>query len=407
MRTLEVVKSRAQGAAPGRHPFEITPQGLVVWPLHDPAREPAEGAVCAATERLSTGLEGLDQLLCGGVFPGSLTLLAGMSGAGKTVLAAHFAAARAAAGGRVLFVSAGRGGPLPKENLSAIVPGFGDGLRGGAIAPVRVSLRDAAHPAEFLRAARAAAEAVRAGSLVLDALPLFPGEAGADMHLADFVLAPLAGLVAGTGGAVWITAHLGIPRNPGAFLATVTCPRILTPSCADRPREPAPAAGWSRWSRRRGAARRTSPGRWRSAPAACVWGEAGRAAACVLPGDFLRAVEDRLAEQARFLALLLRRLLAAGHGRRRGVVALHLRQGFAAHQLLQIDAVDRLAFDERRRHPFQDIAVVGQQLHRAPVRLVQETPYLVVDHARGRIAVALVRRAVVAPQKTGDAFESP
>ena len=217
VRTLEVVKSRAQGAAPGRHPFEITPQGLVVWPLHDPAREPAEAADRAATERLSTGLEGLDQLLCGGVFPGSLTLLAGMSGAGKTVLAAHFAAARAAAGGRVLFVSAGRGGPLPKENLSAIVPGFGDGLRGGSIAPVRVSLRDAAHPAEFLHAARTAAEAVRAGSLVLDALPLFPGEAGADMHLADFVLAPLAGLVAGTGGAVWVTAHLGTPE-PGRFL---------------------------------------------------------------------------------------------------------------------------------------------------------------------------------------------
>lgn len=217
VRTLEVVKSRAQGAAAGRHPFEITAHGLELWPLHDPARENRTAGDTIAKRRLSTGVEGLDRLLCGGVLPGSLTLLAGMSGGGKTVLAAHFAAARVAEGSRVLFVSAGRGGPLPEENLSAIVPGFGDGLRSGAIATVRISLRDAAHPAEFLHAVRAGAEAARAASLALDALPLFPGEAGADMHLADFVLAPLAGLVAGTGGAAWVTAHLGAPE-PARFL---------------------------------------------------------------------------------------------------------------------------------------------------------------------------------------------
>lgn len=57
-----------------------------------------------ATERLSTGVPGLDQLLGGGLLPGTLTVVVGASGIGKTQLGLQFAQAG--------FGQEGRGGVL-------------------------------------------------------------------------------------------------------------------------------------------------------------------------------------------------------------------------------------------------------------------------------------------------------
>ena len=46
-----------------------------------------------ASERISTGITGLDEMLDGGVWRGSTTLLGGPSGAGKTTIALQFALA--------------------------------------------------------------------------------------------------------------------------------------------------------------------------------------------------------------------------------------------------------------------------------------------------------------------------
>ena len=43
--------------------------------------------------RLSTGIDGLDELLGGGLMPGTLTVVVGASGIGKTQLGLQFAAA--------------------------------------------------------------------------------------------------------------------------------------------------------------------------------------------------------------------------------------------------------------------------------------------------------------------------
>lgn len=53
-----------------------------------------------------TGVTELDRALAGGLVPGSVTLVAGEPGIGKSTLLLQVAAARAAAGGRVLLVSA-------------------------------------------------------------------------------------------------------------------------------------------------------------------------------------------------------------------------------------------------------------------------------------------------------------
>jgi circadian clock protein KaiC len=90
LRKLQVVKVRGQAQMPGLHTFRITGSGLHVFPRADVAvdvgdRPRPEG-------RLSTGVEGLDLLMNGGVPAGDSVLVAGPSGSGKTVLGTHFVA---------------------------------------------------------------------------------------------------------------------------------------------------------------------------------------------------------------------------------------------------------------------------------------------------------------------------
>ena len=66
---------------------------------------------------VQTGIEGLDELLCGGIPKGSTVLLSGPPGAGKTVLSLQYAFYHASRGEKVLFVSTCE--PLYKVNKYA------------------------------------------------------------------------------------------------------------------------------------------------------------------------------------------------------------------------------------------------------------------------------------------------
>jgi len=71
----------------------------------------------------STGIDELDRVLGGGLVPGSVTLLGGEPGIGKSTLLLQMAAARARAGSTVLYVSAEESGPQVKlraERLGAL-----------------------------------------------------------------------------------------------------------------------------------------------------------------------------------------------------------------------------------------------------------------------------------------------
>ena len=66
---------------------------------------PVTEAASVPTRRLETGLEGLDRVLGGGLVPGSLVLVAGEPGIGKSTLLLQVAAALAADGEPVVYVT--------------------------------------------------------------------------------------------------------------------------------------------------------------------------------------------------------------------------------------------------------------------------------------------------------------
>jgi circadian clock protein KaiC len=90
-RGLFVNKLRGTDYLPGRHPFRITPEGLVVYPRIEVALSDSTRSDEARSGRLSTGIEGLDAMLGGRGLPeATVTGVLGPSGIGKTMLGLHY-----------------------------------------------------------------------------------------------------------------------------------------------------------------------------------------------------------------------------------------------------------------------------------------------------------------------------
>lgn len=103
-RTLEVVKARGQQVIEGCHPFRIVSDGGRVSPCLHLEPPTVEEEHCPVG-RAATGIADLDQLLHGGLQTGTTTMVAGMTGTGKTTVAAHFIAAGLDAGEAGIYVS--------------------------------------------------------------------------------------------------------------------------------------------------------------------------------------------------------------------------------------------------------------------------------------------------------------
>ena len=110
-RNIEVVKFRGSSTLRGNHAFQIGPEGITIYPrLETQRREDADDAVLPAG--VTTGVGGLDAMFdIGGYGKGSITSVAGPSGAGKTALALHFIA-QATPGEKALYFSFYESPPL-------------------------------------------------------------------------------------------------------------------------------------------------------------------------------------------------------------------------------------------------------------------------------------------------------
>ena len=102
-RYFRVYKLRGSRYLEGAHAFRITDAGLELYPRLVSPQIP-EGYE-PASERISTGISGLDDMLDGGVWRGTTTLLAGPSGAGKTTIGLQFALEGARRGEPTLYMN--------------------------------------------------------------------------------------------------------------------------------------------------------------------------------------------------------------------------------------------------------------------------------------------------------------
>jgi circadian clock protein KaiC len=98
-RRIRVVKYRGSHHGTNEYPFLIDADGINVLPVTSLTLEHD-----APSERVSSGLERLDEMLGGqGYYRGSTVLITGTAGAGKTTVAAHFADAAGRRGQRCLY----------------------------------------------------------------------------------------------------------------------------------------------------------------------------------------------------------------------------------------------------------------------------------------------------------------
>ena len=99
-RTMEVLKLRGGSHEKGEHLFTVTRNGMVIVP-----QESMTFDYVSSRKRLSTGVEGLDEMSRGGLFDKSLTLASGATGTGKSLLASQFVASGARRGERAVLFS--------------------------------------------------------------------------------------------------------------------------------------------------------------------------------------------------------------------------------------------------------------------------------------------------------------
>jgi circadian clock protein KaiC len=122
-RAVQVLKLRGGDFLSGRHAYRISADGIAAYPRL--ADLDGESEYDLRRIRISSGIQALDDMLAEGYWPGASTLIAGPTGAGKTLMGLHFLFSGAVSGERGVIATL-------QENptqLERIVQGFGWSLR--------------------------------------------------------------------------------------------------------------------------------------------------------------------------------------------------------------------------------------------------------------------------------------
>jgi circadian clock protein KaiC len=104
-RSIEISKSRGQDFINGRHTLRIEPEKGVRVYQRAQARPRGPVVQPTSTKRSSLGVAAVDEMIGQGVFDGSVTLVVGVSGTGKTVLGTQFLVEGAKQGKKCLLVT--------------------------------------------------------------------------------------------------------------------------------------------------------------------------------------------------------------------------------------------------------------------------------------------------------------
>jgi circadian clock protein KaiC len=170
LRRMNVRKMRGHDFIGGYHDLTIRMGGLAVFPRVVPERS----AATLTDEIIDSGIDGLDDMLGGGLQPGTTCLIVGQSGTGKSTLTTAYARNAARAGRRAaMFLFEER--PETFRRRSADIGLDLSGVEAEGMLtlthfnPVEVS------PGEFSQAVVAAVEQRGAGMVVIDSLSGYLG----------------------------------------------------------------------------------------------------------------------------------------------------------------------------------------------------------------------------------------
>ena len=122
-RSIEIIKSRGHSYQMGRHSFRIvTGRGIEVYRRVQAPRAASRdrAATFDPSSRTTTGVPGLDEVVNGGYFLGSTTVVAGISGVGKSVMALQYIAEGARLGEPSLMLTLDEQVPQVLRNAKSI-----------------------------------------------------------------------------------------------------------------------------------------------------------------------------------------------------------------------------------------------------------------------------------------------
>ena len=123
IRSIEIIKSRGHSYQMGRHTFRIvTGRGIEVYRRVQAPRAASRDRAAAfdPSSRVTTGVPGLDEVVNGGYFLGSTTVVAGISGVGKSVMALQYITEGARLGEPSLMLTLDEQVPQVLRNANSI-----------------------------------------------------------------------------------------------------------------------------------------------------------------------------------------------------------------------------------------------------------------------------------------------
>jgi circadian clock protein KaiC len=128
LRSARVVKYRGSTFAENEAPMVIGPRGVGIASVPQSQRD-----FVASTERVSSGVKRLDNMLNGGFYRGSSILVTGAPGTAKSTLGSVFAEAACLRGERVLYVSFDQSSTEMIRDVSSVGIDLGKHLKSGLL----------------------------------------------------------------------------------------------------------------------------------------------------------------------------------------------------------------------------------------------------------------------------------